>query len=327
MTEKQKIIGGFFSLELPKHTEYHEQALRLNSARYCLEYVLRARNYKKIYLPTYICDSVLQPIKRLNIDYEFYSINDHFAPVLDQTLENDACFYYVNYFGLNSSNIREFCQKMKHVIVDNTQAFFARPLAHVDTLYSARKFFGVPDGGYLYTDAEDRIGLERDPSYYRFDALLKQIDLGSVPAEPLFEQNEAYLDTCGMHAMSRTTQRLLMSIDYEHVRAIRNENFLYLHRQIGQYNQLIADFSNVNGPMCYPFLIDRGEQLKDLLLKHRIYTDDFWEEVTSRVSESSFEYRLAKHLIPLPIDQRYNEVDMRAIVRIVRSFLGNTFYG
>lgn len=321
MTKKQKIIGGFFSLELPKRIEYHKQALRLNSARYCLEYVLRARNYKKIYLPAYICDSVLQPIKRLNIDYVFYSIDEHFAPVFDQVPENDACFFYVNYFGLNTGNVRELCHKMQHLIIDNTQAFFDLPLEHVDTLYSARKFFGVPDGGYLFSNTKKRIDLDRDPSYYRFDALLKQIDLGSVPAEPLFEQNEAYFDTCGMQAMSRTTQRVLRSIDYEHVLATRNANFRYLHKQIGAYNQLNANFSDVNGPMCYPFLIDRGEQLKDYLLKHQIYTDDFWEEVVSRVSSSSFEYRLAKHLIPLPIDQRYNEKDMNAIVRIVRSFL------
>ncbi|EST10660.1 hypothetical protein [Sporolactobacillus laevolacticus] len=322
MTEKQKIIGGFFSLELPKQTEYHRGAIHLNSARYCLEYVLRARNYKKIYLPAYICDSVLQPIKRLNIDYVFYSIDEHFAPVFDQVPENDACFFYVNYFGLNTGNVRELCHKMQHLIIDNTQAFFDLPLEHVDTLYSARKFFGVPDGGYLFSNTEKRIDLDRDPSYYRFDALLKQIDLGSVPAEPLFEQNEAYLDTCGMQAMSRTTQRVLRSIDYEHVRATRNANFRYLHKQFGAYNQLNANFSNVNGPMCYPFLIDRGEQLKDYLLKHQIYTDDFWEKVTSRVPTSSFEYHLAKNLIPLPIDQRYNEKDMDAIVRIVRSFLG-----
>lgn len=322
MTERQEIIGGFFSLELPKRTEYHRGAIHLNSARYCLEYVLRARNYKKIYLPAYICDSVLQPIKRLNIDYVFYSIDEHFAPVFDPVLENDACFYYVNYFGLNMGNVRELCHNIKHVIIDNTQAFFDRPLAHVDTLYSARKFFGVPDGGYLFSNTEKRIDLDRDPSYYRFDALLKQIDLGSVPAEPLFEQNEAYLDTCGMQAMSRTTQQLLMSIDYEQVRSTRNANFHFLHMQIEAYNQLRMDFSDANGPMYYPFLIDRGEQLKDLLLKHRIYTDDFWEEVISRVSSSSFEYRLAKHLIPLPIDQRYNEADMRTIVRIVRNFLG-----
>jgi hypothetical protein len=64
-------IGGYFSLELPLREEYHKDAIRLNTGRNCLEYLLRARGYKKVYLPYYICDSVLEPIKRQNVEYEF----------------------------------------------------------------------------------------------------------------------------------------------------------------------------------------------------------------------------------------------------------------
>jgi hypothetical protein len=321
MSEFLKIIGGYFSLELPEKNEYHSRALRLNSARYCLEYVLCTRHYKKIYLPAYICDSVLQPIKRLRIDYAFYLIDEDLSPVFDGVPEKDTCFLYVNYFGLNDDIVRKICQSMKNVIVDNTQAFFAHPMPRIDTLYSPRKFFGVADGGYLYTNAEKHLELEPDPSYYRYDALLKQMDLGSTAAEPLFEQNEAYLDTCGMHAMSRVTQHLLRSIGYEQARIRRNKNFLFLHKQIGNHNQLSTDLSHLNGPLCYPFLIDHGEQLKDTLLNHHIYVNDYWEEVQSRVPSSSFEYQLAKNLVPLPIDQRYNESDMRTVIKVVQDFL------
>ena len=44
-------IGGYFSLELPQREEYHKHAIRLNTGRNCLEYILRAREYKKAYLP------------------------------------------------------------------------------------------------------------------------------------------------------------------------------------------------------------------------------------------------------------------------------------
>ncbi|MCO7125015.1 hypothetical protein NIE88_04405 [Sporolactobacillus shoreicorticis] len=321
MTEQKKIIGGFFSLELPVRTEYHSQALRLNSARYALEYVLRIRNYKKIYLPAYICDSVLQPMKRLNVAFAFYTIDEHLAPIFNSIPEDDACLLYVNYFGINSSNVQNICHNLKHVIIDNTQAFFEQPLTGIDTVYSPRKFFGVPDGGYLYTDSKAQLDLEQNPSYYLCDALLKQIDLGSVSAEPLFEQNEAYLDTCGMHAMACATQRLLTSIDYEQARTIRNDNFHFLHQQLGRYNQLDTHFGNVNGPICYPFLIERGEQLKNHLLRHHIYADDFWEDALSRVPSASFEYRLAKDLVALPIDQRYTQTDMNYIVQTIRGFL------
>lgn len=42
-----KEIGGFFELELPQKEEYHSKAIRLNTGRNCLEYILKSNNYKK----------------------------------------------------------------------------------------------------------------------------------------------------------------------------------------------------------------------------------------------------------------------------------------
>lgn len=49
--EHVKPIGGYFELELPTFPEYHCEAIALNSGRFCLEYILRCRNYNKIYIP------------------------------------------------------------------------------------------------------------------------------------------------------------------------------------------------------------------------------------------------------------------------------------
>ena len=70
-------IGGYFSLELPWVEEFHHDVLRLNTGRNCLEYILRARQYRKVYIPYYTCDVVLRPFEKLHIDYEFYHINIH----------------------------------------------------------------------------------------------------------------------------------------------------------------------------------------------------------------------------------------------------------
>lgn len=121
MTNEFPIIGGFFPLELSDQAEYHLHALHLNSARYCLEYILRVKHYSKIYLTAYICDSVLQPIKRLDVPYTFYRLNSDFLPVFNQAPEDDACILYVNYFGLNHSVVQKVCEQYAHVIIDNTQ--------------------------------------------------------------------------------------------------------------------------------------------------------------------------------------------------------------
>ena len=68
-------IGGYFELELPYCFEYHKNAIPLNSGRFCFEYLLRCRKYKKVYIPYYTCDSVIEPVIKLGIDYEFYHID------------------------------------------------------------------------------------------------------------------------------------------------------------------------------------------------------------------------------------------------------------
>ena len=41
-------IGGYFGLELDKKNEYHSEAIRLNTGRNALEYILISGFYKKL---------------------------------------------------------------------------------------------------------------------------------------------------------------------------------------------------------------------------------------------------------------------------------------
>lgn len=47
----KEAIGRYFNLELCEGEHYHKNALRLNSARNCFDYVLRARAYRKVFIP------------------------------------------------------------------------------------------------------------------------------------------------------------------------------------------------------------------------------------------------------------------------------------
>ena len=62
--ELKEAIGGYFELELSKGEHYHKGALRLNTARNCLEYIMLARKYAKIYIPYYTCEVMLQPFHK-----------------------------------------------------------------------------------------------------------------------------------------------------------------------------------------------------------------------------------------------------------------------
>ena len=86
-----KPIGGYFSLELRNGGQYYSDAVYLNSARSCLEYILRAKKYSKIYIPYYSCDVILQTVLNLGIDYDFYGIDQSFEIVSNVTVrQNDS---------------------------------------------------------------------------------------------------------------------------------------------------------------------------------------------------------------------------------------------
>lgn len=308
-----KAIGGYFELELRKGEHYHPHAIRLNTARNCFEYVLTARKYKKVYIPYYTCEVMLQPLVKLGISYEYYSINERLEPVGGKILNSDEAFLYTNYFGLKQDYVERLAQHYgTQLIVDNAQAFYAPRVNGIDTFYSARKFFGVSDGAYLYTDCTLDIDFKKDISFGRMQHLLQRIDEDAEAGYLSFRQNDDALDYSSIKKMSNLTSRILESIDYFYVKERRLENFNYLHQQLKEYN--LFDIPNSDDvPMVYPFFT-LDVTLKKRLIENKIFVATYWPNVLEWCKEKMIEHTLASQLIILPIDQRY---DKRSLSRII----------
>ena len=247
-------IGGYFFLELPLREEYHKNAIRLNTGRNSLEYILRAHGYKKVYVPYYTCEAVMEPIKKLGIAYEFYHIDIHFEICDRFTLRADEALLYTNYFGLKQRYVEQLAEKTSKLIVDNTQAFYAKPIPGIDTFYTCRKFFGVADGAYLYTDKLLDEEFVQDESYDRMAHLLKRIDLSAEQGFADFRRVDDGLDNQPIRKMSKLTRRIMQSIDYEAAAKKRKENYLMLHGVLGENNKLQLTLDEDAVPMFIHFL-------------------------------------------------------------------------
>lgn len=310
-------IGGYFSLELPLREEYHKDALRLNTGRNCLEYVLRARQYRKVYIPYYTCDVVLEPFHKLNIEFVFYPVDIHFEIAQQITLHEDEALLYTNYYGLKQPYVEKLAEQYGHqLIVDNTQAFYARPVKGIDTFYTCRKFFGVPDGAYLYTDKRLDIEIEQDISWDRMSFLTKRIDLGPEAGYADFRDQSSKLVGQPIRLMSNLTLRLLQSIDYEAAALRRRENYQYLHDFLANFNLINPVLDDDAVPMIYPFLMEK-EGLRDHLIRNKIFVARYWPNVLNWAPSSSLESKFVNMLLPLPIDQRYDQEQMQAIVNTI----------
>jgi len=320
-------IGGYFSLELNKGEEFHRDALKLNAGRYALEYILKARRYRKIYLPYYICESVLEPVNRQHVEYEFYHLNAQLEPAVKLYPEDDEVVLYVNYFGLNNITVDTVCNSYHNTIIDQTQAFYSRqgnpchkPDFHCDTFYSCRKFFGVADGAYLYTDCRLREEPPRDESFHRMTFLTKRIDRSPHEGYSDFRNNDVNLSFVGMRRMSHLTESIMSSIDYTVKANRRINNFILLDKVLRNTNLLKWDMDLGSVPLVYPYYVKHGSRLRQHLIDNQIFCARYWPNVLEWCKSSDYEYRLAENCVCLPIDQRYNENDMHFVLKIIDSF-------
>ena len=308
-------VGGYFELELRKGEHYHKNALRLNTARNCFEYILRARKYTKVYIPYYTCEVMLEPLKKCNVDYVCYHINEQLEPIEETyQLQPREAFLYTNYYGLKQRCVERLAEQYgKQLIVDNAQAFFAEPLEGIDTFYSARKFFGVADGAYLYTDAQLDMEFEQDQSYQRMSHLLMRANIGAEAGYGEFRKNDDSLIDNPIRLMSNLTEKILCSIDYESIKQQRRSNYMQLDEQLRNKNGIHLTMDEDAGPMVYPYLTDDAT-LRQRLIDNRIFVATYWPNINDDDSHESY---LKHHLLPLPIDQRYNEEDMKRIIDII----------
>lgn len=313
---KTEAIGGYFELELHRGSEFHADAIALNSARNCLEYILLARKYKKVYIPGFTCEVVLEPFHKHNVDYEFYSINELLEPACYPKLSTNEAFLYTNYFGLKQKTVEKIASLYgEQTIIDNAQAFYAPPLPGIDTFYSPRKFFGVPDGGYLYTNAEPILNLPQDSSWMRMQHLLRRIDEGAEAGYADFRTNSKTLVNAPMKRMSKLTHAILCSIDYETAKQRRLENYRTLAERLSDRNALHLCASDENVPLVFPYLTP-DISLRTRFISLRIFVATYWPNVIAWNEQNSLENKFVEQLLPLPVDQRYDKTDMLSIVRL-----------
>ncbi len=302
-------IGGYIELDRYNQPMLHEGAIALNCARNALAYLIKARGIKKILIPKFLCDSVREVCKKEGVEYQYYSISADFMPK-DIMLDDDAWLYIVNFYGqLDNAKLEALTKKYARVIIDNVQAYYQMPIENVDTIYTCRKFFGVADGAFLYTDARLDEELPQDESFDRMGFLLGRFERTASEFYAEYAANNALFANEPIKIMSKLTKNLLHAIDYDTIKKCRKENFEFLHNALGGINRLSLNVPE--GAFMYPLYIENGEQIRKKLQQKKIYIPTLWPDVFECCDKSELEYDMAKNILPLPCDQRYATEEMK----------------
>lgn len=312
-------MGGAIPVQLPavlgEGFLYPEapDTLWVNSGRAAFECLLRGMPElpPRVWVPRFICDTLLEPLARLHIPVARYAVDAALRPVLPAELAPQDVLVAVNYFGLTGAAVAATVATAPcRVVVDATTALYSPPLPGVPTFYSPRKFAGLADGGVA-------VGVKALPwvlpvdagSDARTAALLQQYNDSAVQAA------EDAL-SAPPKRMGTLTRHLLCHTPWQAVARQRILNYGVLHRALGDINRLPLPQVPAHAPMCYP-LVCGIPGLRDALIDAGVRLPLYWPEVIEKTDAGDTENRLARTLLPLPLDQRYSERDMERLVALV----------
>ncbi len=325
-------IGGYFEWEMERDGAvlHPEASLLLKSGRSCLGLLLERQRPAKVWAPYYICDGALEPFATSATPVEFYALDERFEIAGDPPeLRDDEALLYIDYFGLKATYVRQLERRYRDRLwVDHVQAFFhvpdERSAYHFN---SARKYFGVPDGAYLYLPSSapvpsaDAVAL-RANSDYRLEHLTLRLEGKTQEGRGVFEENER-LNGGEVTGISDIGRAMLSRIDYSSVARRRRDNYRLLHAALAEGNQISASVSNLGAdavPFCYPFLPTRPMR-KQYFWDRKIYVPVLWRECADRVADGyRLEKRLCAELLALPVDQRCHPADMDRVAAAVRDY-------
>lgn len=334
MIMNKKNYGGFFGLELPfaksKNSVLsawgvnHSNSILLHNARSALNFLLKFKDIKKIFLPAYICVELYDSINPSTF-IELYPISDYnLSPDIDylsKKINPGDAVLVVNYFGkLQSHEFIRFVNKNQDIIwiEDRAQTLWQSGLSWSDwVIYSPRKLLGVPDGGILINQkgGEDissfcaNLNQNMDlsymlPSLARFENFTPKLRYKYYSE---VEKRMAALD----YQMSYMSKLILHSTDHFPLVERRIRNFHALYKNFSNYALMesAGDFAPFGFPVLLPNAIECVEELR----KRGIYAARHWIKIPNKFEAGEFEKKLSSECVTIPCDHRFSNEDIEII--------------
>lgn len=304
-------IGGYFGLSLPKWPLPFGKFSAFQSARAAFHAVLAASGFRRAYLPTYICNSIILAAQNAGLEVMLYDLDEEFLPIgLPDRLPEDTALIYVNYFGLAQKQVDRLVQTYDptQIVIDQSQALFADESGTCADVFSPRKFVGLPDGGWVRpANAVSEPETEDDGSIDRLRHLMRRFSNSAREGYADFNAARLSLAETTPKRMSRLTRRLLHTIDWAATARNRRENYQKMASRLDPLNARPWPMAKDAVALCYPYTVPNADvaalRLK-LADEYDIFTATYWPDVEDRAKTGSIEAMMTNQTLFLPVDQR-----------------------
>ena len=296
-----------------------------------LKFLKQEKSVTHVLLPDYLCSSVLVPVKALELEYEFYPIDEALEleeKAFSKLYKPNTSVLVINYYGLKDiskqvSFIRSLDQDAI-IIEDDVQAYyeFKKPLGDVDFKFtSLRKTFAVPDGGLVKTT--HKLPVIETPNtfgqYKAAAALLKSMREGNfndLIYLEMFEKGESKIDDeleCGM---SLIAEKLYGSLDEERVKVRRLVNAKYLIKELKKREITpILPLTEDHVPLFIPVYFENRDNVRQRMFQNEVFCPVHWPLEGLPLNKGA---EMAEHELSLIVDHRYGQGDMAKTVSLIK---------
>ena len=340
------------------HSSVGPNTVLLASGRDALHWIIDSLvlpRGSQVLLPAYLCDAVVKPFLDNGLRVRFYKITRDLqvdsADLASKLSSEIRVLLYIPYFGFPlelPEDVVGSASPQKIVVEDSTHAFLSyleHPPAHADIRFaSLTKMLPVPNGAVA--SWTERLSMDLSPPGLRLSlgylgALSSRCLGGALKAlwlrlpwlfpkrtfRQLFFWSAALLDSYPKPAsMALISKLIFTSIDLKEVVASRMRNFQYLLARLEDTDDLRFMYRTLPDGVCplgFPVLAGDRDALDRHLTKNGVYSPIHWE-LPALVDREEFSeaWSLSRHILTLPVDQRYTEEDMERIVTLVNSYIG-----
>jgi len=333
-------IGGYFGLDLRGETldpiyslwktwTDGRNILDFNSNRVAIKKILQIEKIHRIWLPYYICNDVKEALSEYEVNY--YQISNEFIPqdyFLDD-IESDDCVVLVSYFGLPISDI--FVKKIrdlnkKILIIEDKAQSIEPPNINVDwSIYSPRKFMGVPDGGVAVTKrafSHPQVKVKEcaDIITNFLPILMRNQDetMSSGQYETYIKSEKSIFSH--ESRASKITIELLKISSYLYISKKRINNWNYLNSFL-QEKSIFSCLKKIDWtPLGYPIIVENPSDFVDYMAKHGVFCARHWSCLGDELNHFEFENDLSKKIVTIPIDQRLNKPELNYLISKIRDY-------
>ncbi|MDP6494500.1 MAG: DegT/DnrJ/EryC1/StrS family aminotransferase, partial [Dehalococcoidia bacterium] len=329
-------------------------------ARFALATFLqeRALGDAVLYVPSYICEDAVAPLRPLGQSVRYYPVAEGLEPDWDwldgHVEDGDGALLLVHYFGFPNAIDRalEFCRSHGLALVEDcAHSFLTRhrgiPIGTFGDggFYSFRKLLPIPDGAGLVTNgiSIDNPVQDNWPSFQRTHwtyiarQLLKSGIYQSRTATAFLNRFRAQAQTSvrstsvprhmddadtKISRISYQTMKVLEP-EYSTMSALRRKNYLYLLEAFSEYPEAIPLYPVLEEEVCpyaFPVLLaDRPEVMQRLQASG--VPAHPWPDLSPEVEgnpQFPMANRYANQVMLLPVHQDLNAIHLQQVVDIYR---------